>query len=134
MTAITFATKRKLLERWLLQTLRVRRQVVADALPWLRRNNRLTHDIQLDLAALHQLPMDGVQHEILQSARVLEFEEVAAREGLAVSGNEDDGGGGVQVPASRDGNDNPASAENEGDRGDDVGKHQAGTTTPRSQR
>ena len=42
----------------------IRRRKVLDALEWLMRYNPLYQDIELDYTILHQLPENGIPHEI----------------------------------------------------------------------
>jgi hypothetical protein len=63
--AITFVGSKKLPANWLTKTFRVRRYVVHDALKWLRDNNPLYTDIQIDENRLEELPEDGVPEVLL---------------------------------------------------------------------
>lgn len=78
--AITFVGKRKLPADWLKKTFRVRRQVVFDALLWLRSHNPIYGDIEIDNVRLEELPEDDVPQELLSVVRQEEDEEMAEKE------------------------------------------------------
>jgi hypothetical protein len=63
--AITFVGTRKLLTDWLTKKFRVRRAIVHQALIWLKINNPIYEDIQIDAHRLTELPEDDVPEEFL---------------------------------------------------------------------
>ena len=78
--AITFVGGKTLSKNWLKGTFRVRRKVVYEALVWLRRNNPIYADIQIDEGCIASLPEDGVPDELLAIVRCDENEDVAEKE------------------------------------------------------
>jgi len=78
--AVSFIGSGKLPERWLRATFRVRRQRVLDALLWLKQNNPLYHDIEIDMDRINQLPEDDVPEAITANIRQTADATQAARE------------------------------------------------------
>ena len=78
--AITFVSKRKLPMDWLKKTFRVRREAVHDALLWLKNNNPIYADINIDQCRLAELPEDDVPEELLAVVRQEEDEDLADKE------------------------------------------------------
>ena len=68
--SVTYIGVGKLPKSWLQSTFRVRREVVATALTWLKINNpKYYGDITISVEALKQLPDDNVPDEILSIVR-----------------------------------------------------------------
>src|SRR5262245_3824007 len=67
--AITFVGSRKLPDKWLKSTFRVRRRRIYEALEWLKNNNELYAGIEICHDRLIALPEDGVPEEILAGVR-----------------------------------------------------------------
>lgn len=79
--AITFVgNSRRLPSDWLKKTFRVRRNVVYDALIWLRNNNPIYADIQIDMKRLQELPDDDVPEEVLSIVRHEDDDEIIEKE------------------------------------------------------
>ena len=78
--AITFVGTQKLPVDWLKKTFRVRRQVVYEALTWLRSNNPIYADIHIDTAQLDELPEDDIPIEVLTTVRHEEDKDLATKE------------------------------------------------------
>jgi hypothetical protein len=79
--AVTFIGLGQLPQKWLHSTFRVRRQVILDALVWLKKNNaRYYGDIDIDNGRLECLPVDDVPPEILGIVRQTEDITLVDRE------------------------------------------------------
>ena len=78
--AITFVSSKKLPRDWLKKTFRVRRQVVHDALIWLRGHNPIYGDIEIDSGRLNVLPVDDIPQELLTVVRQETDDELAEKE------------------------------------------------------
>ena len=65
---------------WLKKTFRVRREAVHDALLWLKNNNPIYADINIDQCRLAELPEDDVPEELLAVVRQEEDEDLADKE------------------------------------------------------
>jgi hypothetical protein len=78
--AITFVGGKKLPIDWLKKTFRVRRAIVYDALLWLRRNNPIYEDIEIDEDRLIGLPEDDIPDELLAIIRHDDDEQLAKKE------------------------------------------------------
>ena len=79
--AVTFVGVGQLPRKWLYSIFRVRRQVILEALIWLKLNNgRYFGDIDIDLQCLECLPIDDVPGEILGIVRQTEEIGVVDRE------------------------------------------------------
>lgn len=63
--AVTYIGTKNLPKDWLKSTFRVRRDVVFNALTWLKSHNPLYADIQISEAQLAHLPEDDVPQEII---------------------------------------------------------------------
>lgn len=64
--SVTFIGRGDLPKHWLRTTFRVRRQVIFEALRWLKTHNTKYYGhITIDLDRIHQLPEDDVPAEIL---------------------------------------------------------------------
>ena len=98
---ITFIGKMGLQKHWLKNTFRVRRQVVFDALHWLKVNNPLYATMQISEERLRSLPEDDVPSELLQGIRVEEDDSVALRERAGYVPQHDE----IDVEGEEDGSD-----------------------------
>ena len=78
--AITFVSSRSLPMDWLKKTFRVRRQVVYDALLWLKLHNPIYADICIDESRLAHLPEDDLQDELLAIVRRERDDDLAEKE------------------------------------------------------
>ena len=78
--AITFMGKKKLPMDWLKKTFRVRRNVVYEALSWLKNNNPIYSDINIDQCRLAELPEDDIPDELTAIIRQEEDEDLAEKE------------------------------------------------------
>jgi hypothetical protein len=78
--AITFVGTRKLPTDWLTKTFRVRRAVIRRALIWLKMNNPIYEDIQIDAHQLTELPEDDVPEELLTIIRWEEDDKIVEEE------------------------------------------------------
>jgi hypothetical protein len=78
--AITYVGTRHLPKDWLKSTFRVRRDVVFNALTWLKAHNPLYADIQISEVQLAHLPEDDVPQEIVSVIRHEASDDVAIRE------------------------------------------------------
>jgi hypothetical protein len=68
--SVTYIGRGRLPKNWLKSTFRVRRQVIGDALLWLKENNpKYFGDIEISGARLSQLPEDDIPVEILGTIR-----------------------------------------------------------------
>ena len=79
--AITFVSSRNLPMDWLKKTFRVRRQVVYDALLWLKLHNPIYADIRIDESQLALLPEDDMPNELLAIVRHERDDDLAEKEG-----------------------------------------------------
>ena len=77
---ITFVSKKKLPMDWLKKTFRVRRDVVYNALLWLKNNNSIYADIKIDQCRLSELPEDDIPDELLAVIHQEEDETLADKE------------------------------------------------------
>lgn len=89
--AITYIGARKLPKTWLKSTFRVRRQVVYEALLWLKENNGIYHDVVMCPERLQRLPEDDVPNEILEVIRHEPNDEVVEKERAGYVSYEGDG-------------------------------------------
>jgi hypothetical protein len=87
--AITFVGSKKLPIDWLKKTFRVRRQVVWDALTWLRIHNPIYSDIQIDQDRLKELPENDMPEELLSIIRQERDDDVVEVEGESYLFSED---------------------------------------------
>ena len=78
--SITFVGSKKLPKDWLKKTFRVRRQVVFDALTWLRCHNPLYSDIVIDQTRLDDIPEDDVPEELMAIVRREENDDLVEKE------------------------------------------------------
>jgi hypothetical protein len=78
--AIIFVGSKKLPMDWLKKMFRVRRDVVYDALLWLKNHNLIYGDIRIDKNWLDELPEDDVPEELLTVIRQGEDDELAEKE------------------------------------------------------
>jgi hypothetical protein len=79
--AITFISSRNLPMDWLKKTFRVRRQVVYNALLWLKAHNPIYADIRIDERRLALLPEDDMPNELLAIVRHDRDDDLTKREG-----------------------------------------------------
>lgn len=78
--AITYVGTRKLPKTWLKSTFRVHRQVIYEALLWLKENNEMYRDIVISSERLHNLPEDDIPFEISAAICHEDNDETAIRE------------------------------------------------------
>lgn len=78
--SITFVGRGRLQKNHLRTTYRVRRQVVADALRWLKSHNRYYYNIDISDARLASLPEDDVPDELLAVVNQMENPEILDQE------------------------------------------------------
>jgi hypothetical protein len=78
--AITYIGTKKLPKAWLKSTFRVWRQVVLEALMWLKSNNVMYNDIVISEERLQSLPVDDVPMEISAVIRQEMNDEVVMKE------------------------------------------------------
>ena len=78
--AITFMGKKKLPMDWLKKTFRVRRNIVYDALSWLKNNNPIYADINIDQSRLAELPEDNIPDELMAIICQEEDEDLVEKE------------------------------------------------------
>lgn len=78
--SITFVGRGRLQKNHLRTTYRVRRQVVADALRWLKSHNRYYYDIDISNDRLASLPEDDVPDELLAVVNQTEHPEILDQE------------------------------------------------------
>lgn len=77
---ITFIGRKQLPMDWMKKTFRVRRSKVYEALMWLRRNNPIYADINVDRHRLDDLPEDDVPEELILVMREGDDEELLEKE------------------------------------------------------
>ncbi|KAI9057349.1 hypothetical protein FKP32DRAFT_1615465 [Trametes sanguinea] len=89
--SVTFVGRGKLPKNWLRTTFRVRRNVVGDALRWLKENNtRYYGDISISEDRLRAIPEDEVPDELVTGMRQCSDEELAMQEGAGYVPEADD--------------------------------------------
>ncbi|KAG2138763.1 hypothetical protein BD769DRAFT_1351083, partial [Suillus cothurnatus] len=96
--AITYVGTRHLPKDWLKSTFRVRRDVVFNALTWLKAHNPLYADIQISEVQLAHLPEDDVPQEIVSVIRHEASDDVAIRENEGYVPTDNEVRNGVTLP------------------------------------
>jgi hypothetical protein len=88
--SVTYVGVGPLPKNWILDTFRVRRNQVGEALRWLKQHNASYYgDIQLDAGRLFTLPLDDVPMEIMATLQQNTAEGVAVQERAGDEVNED---------------------------------------------
>ena len=78
--AVTFVGVGKLPKAWLRRLFRVRRQVVFDALRWMKANNYMYGDMRVDIDRFREYPLDDVPLEVSASVGQLSSDTIAEEE------------------------------------------------------